>query len=44
MSNEIDLSGNLLKDEKRLKIFGKLLRKYSLDELPSLINIIKRGK
>ncbi len=41
MSNEIDLSGNLLKDDKRLKNFGKLLRKYSLDELPSLINIIK---
>ena len=41
MSNEIDSSGNLLQDDKRLKIFGKLLRKYSLDELPSLINIIK---
>ncbi len=41
MSNEIDISGNLLKDDKRLKKFGIFLRKYSLDELPSLINIIR---
>jgi lipopolysaccharide/colanic/teichoic acid biosynthesis glycosyltransferase len=41
MSNERDPSGNLLPDEERLKSFGKYLRKYSLDELPSLINIIR---
>ena len=41
MSNDVDIYGNLLKDDKRLKKFGKFLRKYSLDELPSLINLIK---
>ena len=41
MSNEVDIYGNLLKDDARLKKFGKFLRKYSLDELPSLINLIK---
>ena len=41
MSNEIDFSGKYLKDDERLKNFGKFLRKYSLDELPSLINVMK---
>ena len=41
MSNETDFSGKYLKDDERLKNFGKFLRKYSLDELPSLINVIK---
>lgn len=41
MSNEKDHNGNFLPDEKRLGSFGKLLRSTSLDELPSLINIIK---
>lgn len=41
MTDEIDESGNLLPDYKRLTKFGKLLRSTSLDELPELINIIK---
>ena len=41
MSNATDEQGNLLSDEERLGKFGKLLRSTSLDELPSLINIIK---
>ena len=41
MSNSTDFSGRYLKDDERLKNFGKFLRKYSLDELPSLINVIK---
>ncbi|QOY34903.1 sugar transferase [Anaerobacillus isosaccharinicus] len=41
MSNELDIKGFLLSDEKRLTTFGMALRKYSLDELPQLINVIK---
>ena len=41
MTNEKDSNGNLLPDEKRLTSFGKKLRSTSLDELPSLINILK---
>lgn len=41
MTNEKDKDGNLLPDEKRLVPYGKFLRSTSLDELPSLINIIK---
>lgn len=40
MSNARDENGELLPDEKRLGQYGKLLRSTSLDELPSLINII----
>lgn len=40
MSNEIDDQGNLLSDEQRLDKFGKLLRSTSLDELPSLWNVV----
>ena len=40
MTNEKDKDGNLLPDEKRLRPYGKLLRSTSLDELPSLINIL----
>jgi len=36
-----DDKGNYLPDEKRLTTFGRLLRKYSLDELPELWNVIK---
>lgn len=41
MSNEKDKKGNLLPDSIRLNAYGKFLRSTSLDELPSLINIIK---
>lgn len=41
MTNETDENGELLPDSKRLTDTGKFLRKYSLDELPQLINVIK---
>ena len=41
MSDQKDAIGKLLPDEQRLTKIGKFLRKTSLDELPSLINIIK---
>ena len=41
MSDEKDENGNLLPDEVRLGKFGKMLRSTSLDELPSLINVLK---
>ena len=41
MTNQKDKSGVLLPDEVRLTKFGKFLRSTSLDELPSLLNIIK---
>lgn len=41
MTNQKDAQGKLLDDEIRLNPFGKYMRKTSLDELPSLINIIK---
>lgn len=41
MSNKQDESGNLLPDVERLNSYGKFLRSTSLDELPSLINILK---
>ena len=41
MSDEKDENGNFLPDEVRLGKFGKLLRSTSLDELPSLVNVIR---
>src|SRR6185312_14727278 len=41
MTEEKDQMGNLLPDNLRLTRFGKFLRKYSLDELPQLMNVIK---
>lgn len=41
MSDARDKEGNPLPDEERLGKFGKTLRSTSLDELPSLLNIIK---
>lgn len=40
MSNKKDKNGNLLPDADRLNGYGKLLRSTSVDELPSLINIV----
>lgn len=41
MTDERDADGNLLPDEVRLTEFGKKLRSTSLDELASLVNILK---
>ena len=41
MTSERDKEGILLSDELRLTKFGKLLRSTSLDELPSLWNVLK---
>ena len=40
MSNAKDKDGNLLPDDVRLNGYGRFLRSTSLDELPSLINIV----
>lgn len=37
----VDEAKGLLSDEDRLTKFGKILRSTSLDELPSLINVLK---
>lgn len=41
MSDLKDENGELLPDEQRLGDFGKLLRSTSLDELPSLWNVVR---
>ena len=40
MNNQTDANGKLLPDAKRLGKYGKFLRSTSLDELPSLFNIL----
>lgn len=40
MTNAHDADGKLLPDEKRLTGYGKFLRATSIDELPSLLNIV----
>lgn len=41
MTERCDASGNLLPDEQRLTGFGRLLRSTSLDEIPTLINVLR---
>jgi sugar transferase EpsL len=41
MTDDCDADGQLLPDYVRLTKFGKFLRKYSLDELLQLVNVIK---
>ena len=41
MSNKLDANGMLLSDKDRLTTFGKFMRSASLDEFPSLWNVLK---
>lgn len=40
MNNKRDKEGNLLPDSQRITLWGKIMRKTSLDELPQLFNIL----
>lgn len=41
MTDEKDANGDLLPDAQRLKTWGKIIRKTSIDEIPQMINILK---
>lgn len=41
MNNKKDKEGNLLPDSQRITVWGKIMRKLSIDELPQLLNILK---
>ena len=41
MTDERDADGNLLPEEQRLTKVGAFIRKFSIDELPQLINVLK---
>lgn len=41
MTDECDANGVLLPDQSRMTQTGKFLRRFSLDELPQLLNVLK---
>lgn len=41
MTDERDANGNLLPEAQRLTKIGAFIRKFSIDELPQLINVLK---
>ena len=41
MTDERDAEGNLLPEAQRLTKIGAIIRKFSIDELPQLINVLK---
>lgn len=41
MNDKTDANGELLPPSERLTKIGKFVRKYSLDEIPQLLNVIK---
>lgn len=41
MTDERDKDGNLLPEEQRLTKIGAFIRKFSIDELPQLVNVFK---
>ena len=41
MTDEMDENGNLLPEQQRLTKVGAFIRKFSIDELPQLINVLK---
>lgn len=41
MTDECDAEGNLLPEAQRLTKIGAFIRKFSIDELPQLINVLK---